>query len=146
MKQSLFILVTTCLLGALFLASCEGLGQPAPIPPAQQTASANATQQKALTPPATQYPLGHRSATGLPTEAPMFDGPTPTLMPEGERDALFDDVWQTVSDNYLYNDFHGADWDALGDEYRPKALAATSAFEFYRLVDEMVAQLNDDHS
>jgi C-terminal peptidase prc len=72
--------------------------------------------------------------------------PTATLLPEGEREAIFDDVWQTVKDNYLYADFHGADWEALRTEYKPRVLGATSSTEFYNLLSEMVDKLDDEHS
>jgi C-terminal peptidase prc len=67
-------------------------------------------------------------------------------MPSSARVDLFEEVWQTVADNYLYEDFHGADWDALRDEYEAKVRAATSAQEFYDIVDEMISALGDDHS
>src|SRR6476469_5914423 len=125
-------IIATCLLVALFLAACAQLIQPTPTPAPAPTAKPTATlalapppppptQQPtsaAATPPATQYPVISRIATGIPTAAALFDGPTPTLAPEAERASLFDEVWQTVEKNYVYIDFHGADWNALREKYR----------------------------
>lgn len=82
------------------------------------------------------------TATGMGQEPT----PTATLMPSKERAEIFDEVWTTVRDNYLYEDFRGADWDALYDEYEPKVASATSAEEFYQVVDDMIQELGDDHS
>ena len=86
------------------------------------------------------------SATVAPT--PIFSPgtPTPTILPSAARDELFEQVWLTVNDNYLYDDFKGVDWEAVHDEFKPKALAAPSAPEFYLVLSEMVARLDDDHS
>lgn len=74
--------------------------------------------------------------------------PTPTLpvLDAGARAQRFDQVWQTVQDHYLYADFHGVDWRAMRDHFRPRALAAPSAEGFYDAIREMVATLNDGHS
>ena len=72
--------------------------------------------------------------------------PTATLMPVDHRRELFESVWQTVKDHYLYVDFHGVDWQALREQYEPKVMAASSAYEYYGLIADMVVQLNDEHS
>lgn len=89
------------------------------------------------------------TSTAEPTTEPtsVANGePTPTLMPEDDRMALFDDVWGTVDDNYLYPDFHGLDWDASYDKYAPIARNAGTSTEFYTAISDMVGELKDDHS
>lgn len=71
---------------------------------------------------------------------------TPTLLPQATREALFDEVWRTVEENYLYEDYHGKDWEKLYDEYRPKAISAKSAGDYYKAIEDMVGELKDDHS
>ncbi len=72
--------------------------------------------------------------------------PSPTILPENERVLLFNKVWNTVVEHYLYPDFHGVDWTKLRTEYEPKIKAAQSAEEYYGLISDMVEQLKDDHS
>jgi carboxyl-terminal processing protease len=67
-------------------------------------------------------------------------------MPFGERQQIFDEVWRTVKDHYLYPDFHGVDWDALHDEYAVRLDAEQTRDAFYYMMVEMVASLNDQHS
>jgi C-terminal peptidase prc len=72
--------------------------------------------------------------------------PTPTLLPQAERVRIFEDVWQTADDNYLYKDFHGANWQSLHDKYLPLVTNATSSDAFYKAISGMVDELKDDHS
>jgi C-terminal peptidase prc len=67
-------------------------------------------------------------------------------MPSADRLDIFQQVWETVHDNYLYEDFHGADWDALRTEYEQKVKDVTTAEDFYATVDDMITALGDDHS
>jgi C-terminal peptidase prc len=72
--------------------------------------------------------------------------PTPTLLPKAERIKIFEDVWKTADENYLYKGFHGADWNALHDKYLPIATNAATSGDFYKAISDMVDQLKDDHS
>jgi len=74
--------------------------------------------------------------------------PTPTLAPLGidQRARIFQNIWETVRDHYLYADFRGVDWQAARKEYAPKVAAATTPEEFYGLMRQMVDLLGDDHS
>ncbi|HET6312611.1 MAG TPA: S41 family peptidase, partial [Chloroflexia bacterium] len=93
-----------------------------------------------------EAPRSTRTPRTTPTAVAGEATPIATLMPSADRLAIFEQVWETVADNYLYEDFHGADWDALKEEYEPKVRAATSGDEFYATVDDMVSELGDDHS
>ncbi len=102
----------------------------------------------AIAPTTSPYP---QTSTEAPRPEPTITSEaapdtTPTLIPVSGRVALFSQVWHAVEQNYVYPDYHGADWLALRNEYIPKVAAATSADEFYNLVDEMVGKLKDDHS
>lgn len=84
-----------------------------------------------------------------PTPAPVATiAPTPTLVPlsREERLNIFQEVWETVRDNYLYEDFNGLDWQAVRAEVQPKVEAAATPEEFYAIMREMIARLGDDHS
>lgn len=95
----------------------------------------------------------------LPTTTPpartmLFEEPTlsfdpaaaATLPPLDERVALFNDIWQTVYDTYLYLDFRGLDWVALRNEYAARVVNAATREEFYTALVEMVDLLDDQHS
>ncbi|HEX9987656.1 MAG TPA: S41 family peptidase [Chloroflexia bacterium] len=98
-----------------------------------------------LIPTPRRSPTAHVARTATPTV--LTEGsPTPTLMPISARRAIFEEVWQTIQDVYIYEDFNGVDWDEVHDTYEPEVLAARSAAEFYGLVSDMVNELGDEHS
>lgn len=59
---------------------------------------------------------------------------------------IFTQLWEIVYGSYLYPDYNGADWDAIGDEYRARVEKGLTDEEFWLLMDEMLLELNDDHS
>ncbi|HVG01198.1 MAG TPA: hypothetical protein VND68_15265, partial [Chloroflexia bacterium] len=96
--------------------------------------------------PTQAAPKSTRTPRTTPTAVAEVATPVATLMPAADRLDIFEQVWETVADNYLYEDFHGADWDALKEEYEPRVSAVTSGDEFYATIDDMVTELGDDHS
>lgn len=85
-------------------------------------------------------------------EAAPTDNALPTAQPApaplsiDERRQIFEEVWHTVKQHYLYADFRGVDWDALREEYEPRVEAEQSQDAFYADMAEMVARLDDHHS
>ncbi|NWG22450.1 MAG: PDZ domain-containing protein [Chloroflexi bacterium] len=71
---------------------------------------------------------------------------TPALLTLEERRQIFEDVWRTVYDHYLYADFGGVDWQGLRAEYETRITFQQTRDEFYETMIELVAQLNDNHS
>ena len=59
---------------------------------------------------------------------------------------IFEELWGIVRNQYLYEDFNGANWNVIGEKYREQIEKGISDEEFYELMDEMVSRLNDDHS
>ncbi|GAB4496775.1 MAG: S41 family peptidase [Anaerolineales bacterium] len=59
---------------------------------------------------------------------------------------IFQELWDTVDQNYLYPDFNGVDWQALGEQYRQKIETGLTTEDFYLAMDEMIAALGDEHS
>lgn len=135
---------------ALLLATlaCRSLNQtwrppsPSPAPPSDTpTRSPTLT---ALAASATPRPsITHPLAT--PTASPTV---TPTLAPTASPLQLqvFEELWQTIRDEYLYPDYNGLDWDAIYTEYNQKVSAGLFEDDFYAAMEEMVGQLGDDHS
>jgi C-terminal peptidase prc len=72
--------------------------------------------------------------------------PSPTALSVRARQQIFEKVWQTIDEHYLYADFRGVDWDAVWSEFAPQVKAAQSNQEFYQLMTAMVARLEDQHS
>src|SRR5215210_2257038 len=62
------------------------------------------------------------------------------------RLAVFDDVWETVRDRYYDPSFHGIDWRARREEFRPVAAEARSTAQFYSVLRRMVGLLRDAHT
>ena len=112
------------------LAGCTLLGGPSPILPLP-TPQATTTARPAPTAPATP------GVTPAPTFAPLNTN---------QRDTLFETVWRTVRDEYVYTDYRGLDWQAIHDEYKPKIENAATVEEVYRLLAEMIEKLGDRHS
>ncbi len=68
------------------------------------------------------------------------------MLAEAARAQRFDEVWQTVKDHYLYADYNGVDWDAVKQQWQPRALAAPDSAAFYTVLAEMIGTLGDRHS
>lgn len=130
-------------LALLLLAGCDATGL-VPLP----AAPTNVVQTATAVPPISSLPTAtSEDSTGaVSTEDAGTASPAPTLIPEAERDAIFDKVWQKVDEKYVYPDFHGVDWEAVRKEYRPQIEAATSNEQFYKLISDMVESLKDEHS
>jgi carboxyl-terminal processing protease len=88
--------------------------------------------------------LGWWATTRLASPPPPT--PTPDVEATARQLRVFTDLWTTVRDNYLYPDYNGVDWDAIGDEYRARVEVGLSDDEFWFLMDEMLRELKDDHS
>lgn len=62
------------------------------------------------------------------------------------QQTIFNELWQTVNDTYVSNDFNGADWPAIKETYRSQIQDSPPDGTFYELMAEMISELNDDHS
>lgn len=57
----------------------------------------------------------------------------------------FEKVWTTVNEKHFDPAFGGVDWKKIGEDYRPKIIAAKSDAEFYSLLQAMLGELNQSH-
>ncbi|MEI8308072.1 MAG: S41 family peptidase [Chloroflexales bacterium] len=155
--------VVVSLLVALTLSAC-GLSRPAsivptaasvpratvalpsPVPTAFLQASATTTLMSGALVGRPSPVRPTRLPTPLPTDAPL--DPTPTLAPLSDetRERIFEQIWETVHEHYLYEDYRGVNWLAIRDEFAPKVEGSASPEEFYALMREMIVRLGDDHS
>jgi len=83
-----------------------------------------------------------------PSETPFIfstaAGPRPSPSPLHFQ--IFEEVWGTIDQNYLYQDFNGLDWGGLREEYIQRIEAGLTDEEFYQSLQEMVQRLGDEHS
>ena len=129
-KQIILIL----LLG-LMLLSCQFVNQ---IFDRVEPTSTSQPQTNTLSPEPTPI-------TSTSTPAPT---PTTTLVPIDKEFQLdiFQALWETVDQEYLYPDFNGLDWDVMYDEYYQRIEDGLATDEFYLAMDEMIFRLGDEHS
>ena len=62
-----------------------------------------------------------------------------------ERGVVYDEAWAALNEYFYDPDFHGADWPAIHDRYRPWAVSASSQSDFSTVVNLMLGELNASH-
>ncbi len=63
-----------------------------------------------------------------------------------DKPVVFAQAWSTLDRWYADPSFHGANWNAVRQQYEPYALAARTPQEFYRVLSLMIGELNSSHS
>jgi len=91
------------------------------------------------TPSATLTPTVTPGSITLPTN-------TPIELTQAVQLSIFEDLWATVNEEYLYQDFNGLDWDGIQEEYRSQINAGMTGDEFYLAMQDLIYRLGDDHS
>jgi carboxyl-terminal processing protease len=86
-------------------------------------------------------PSAHQASTKSADDGSSIS----TKTAEG-RLAVFDDLWETIQDRYYDQNFHGVDWDAMRNTFRPAAAKANDTREFYEVVRKMIGSLRDAHT
>ncbi|MFQ3661759.1 MAG: S41 family peptidase [Chloroflexaceae bacterium] len=92
------------------------------------------------------------AVTAMPAPSPTPPAPTPApeegapSLSVALRRQIFNEVWSTINEKYLYPDFRGVDWAATREEFTPRVEAAADDEEFFALMVEMVGRLGDEHS
>ncbi len=94
-----------------------------------------------MPPEVLQSPTHEPFPTSAPPQPSQVSADTTT-----HQLSVFEDLWQVVKDNYLYSDFNGHDWDAIGDQYRALIQGGLSDEDFYSAMDAMIFELGDEHS
>ncbi|MCU0304877.1 MAG: S41 family peptidase [Thermoanaerobaculales bacterium] len=62
-----------------------------------------------------------------------------------EREVVFDEAWAALDEHFYDPDFHGVDWPAVRETYRPWALAASSEPDFADVMNLMLGELDASH-
>jgi carboxyl-terminal processing protease len=60
--------------------------------------------------------------------------------------AVFEEVWRLVRDHFYDPTFHGVDWNAVQERYRPLAAAATSEEDRSVVINRMLSELASSHT
>lgn len=98
--------------------------------------------------PVAQMPA---EVVNAPTPEPH---PTPTPPAPAQVDQatterqlrVFRELWETVRDVYVYPDYRGHNWDAIGERYEGYVRAGLTDADFYALMQALLNELGDDHS
>jgi carboxyl-terminal processing protease len=84
-----------------------------------------------------------------PTPFPTATLPAPTAV-DAETTArqlnVFNGLWNAVNDHYVYTDFRGHDWNAIGARYETLIQQGLSNEDFYVSLQAMINELGDNHS
>jgi tricorn protease len=58
---------------------------------------------------------------------------------------IFDETWAQIKENYYDENFHGINWDKIGERYRPYALRLNNRGDLRILLNDMLGELNSSH-
>jgi carboxyl-terminal processing protease len=82
-------------------------------------------------------------------EAPTVAAAPPAAAGAGaeaeRRRESFDIVWRTVKENHYDPKFGGVDWDAVREEFAPRAAAARTDRELHTILQQMLNRLGRSH-
>lgn len=59
---------------------------------------------------------------------------------------IFEQVWQTVNDNFYDPNFNGVDWKAIKKQYQPQLIKAYSSKDAAVVLNQMLSQLKSSHT
>ena len=60
--------------------------------------------------------------------------------------AVFEEVWETVNENFYDPNFNGVDWTAEREKYAPQAAQAKSTEEIAGVINQMLSELQTSHT
>ena len=72
--------------------------------------------------------------------------PARSTFKEAQKFAVFEEVWQTVNDNFFDPKFNGVDWKAVRKKYEPSVKQAKSLDEVSVVINRMLSELNTSHT
>jgi len=62
-----------------------------------------------------------------------------------ERAQVFEEAWREINTWFYDDEFHGVDWRAQREKYRPWAMEASNEHDFEDIMDLMLGELNASH-
>jgi carboxyl-terminal processing protease len=85
----------------------------------------------------------------VPTAFPTATPPSATAVDAAttaRQLTTFRGLWNAVNDHYVYTDFRGHDWNAIGARYEALIQQGLSDDDFYAAMQDMLSELGDQHS
>ncbi len=142
-RTSVMRIVCLVLLAGATLACETLLGRPESPTPAIHTPTAMPRGRRTPTPTLTDAsPVPPQAGTPAPaTPSPVVDAEM-----RARHQRIFEDLWDAVSENYVYDDYNGVDWNAAKTDYAPQVAAAPDDVTFWLLMQELIDSLGDNHS
>jgi carboxyl-terminal processing protease len=148
-KRIAFGFLALSLLACNFVTRLVNPATPTPLP----TNTALASLDPTVAPLVPAYIPPECTSAPIATIAPdlTLAQPTVTLEPnedisQGTQLGVFDDLVDVVDDVYVYTDFNGKDWEEIKTRYRSKVEAGLDTETFYREMQAMITELEDEHS
>ena len=62
-----------------------------------------------------------------------------------EYEQIFEEAWRALNQGFYDPDFHGKNWKALHDKYKPWCLSASTTQDFTELFNYMLGEVNASH-
>jgi len=62
-----------------------------------------------------------------------------------EHEQVFEEAWRALRDGFYDPGFHGKDWHALREKFKPYCMAASTKTDFMYMFNIMLGQLNASH-
>jgi hypothetical protein len=59
--------------------------------------------------------------------------------------AMFEELWKTLDENYVFFEQKKVDWKAIGAKYRPQVSDTLNEHAIFKLCSDMLAELGDYH-
>jgi tricorn protease len=82
---------------------------------------------------------GGSTAAAVPFEAKM------TVKRDDDFKEIFEQSWRFLNENFYDANFHGADWQAVREKYRPLVKHIGMKEDLYALISLMLGELNASH-
>ncbi|MDM9385038.1 S41 family peptidase [Chlorogloeopsis sp. ULAP01] len=73
-----------------------------------------------------------------------LSSPLPQLLAKPET-KIFEQVWQTVNENFYDPNFNGVNWKAMREKYQPQVAQTKSKAEFAIAINQMLSELQSSH-
>lgn len=77
---------------------------------------------------------------------PNFGDSTSETIANDDYTALTQQACDIVQESYVRDNFNGADWPTVCQTYQERATTITSQDAFWDMMEEMIGELNDNHS
>ena len=153
MKRQNLTFLTVMIVLTFVVSACGAGAQTQPSPSAEALASSTPTPLPEPTSTPTKKPGVNVAATvAAMASSVTLVPPTPVGgvasvdIASDDYVGIFKQAWAIVEANYVRDNFNGVDWDAVYDEYLPKAEQVQLTEELHVLLADLIRELRDDHS